>query len=387
MPPLPLEEDYDELPYTLPPGPYSSKKPDLSYAALVGQAILSSPMHRLTLQEIYDWITIVYPHFQREETTWMNSIRHVLSTTACFRKVVRERAIGRTLWAIWDEDLPCFEGGVFKKHLCKDMEDRRTKSGSGGRARKRNGSDLNDEDGEPGATRKTKRPKKEKTLQKETGHPSQIPHPYALPYLLPAAQHSLPLFPPTRPTPHHQPYYTSCIPPVHIPSEMIFPPLPPGLGYGYHNSGAIIYGGGYNSASGTSDITSQTPSTFTPPDETPSSCIPALTPNRISSPGSPLLVSEASTSSQISGDICKIKASVPVESESDFDDEHVLKLEDDGVFDIGDSLQPGIMLLDKMVEEREKDSKVKGRRKIEKGVTKVSLYLLSYRAFAYIRNS
>lgn len=76
-----------------------------------------------------------------------------------------------------------------------------------------------------------------------------------------------------------------------------------------------------------------------------------------------------------------------MESESDFDDEHVLKLEDDGVFDIGDSLQPGIMLLDKMVEEREKDSKVKGRRKIEKGVTKVSLYLLSYRAFAYIRNS
>ncbi|KAG6862639.1 hypothetical protein C0993_002276, partial [Termitomyces sp. T159_Od127] len=121
MGPLPEEEEYDKLPYTLPPGPYSPHKPDLSYAALVGQAILSSPQHRLTLQEIYDWITIVYPHFKRGETTWMNSIRHVLSTTICFRKVPRDRSVGRTLWAIWDEDLECFKGGGFRKHLCKDI--------------------------------------------------------------------------------------------------------------------------------------------------------------------------------------------------------------------------------------------------------------------------
>ena len=28
-----------------------------------------------------DYITIVYPHFKCNEQTWMNSIRHVLSTT------------------------------------------------------------------------------------------------------------------------------------------------------------------------------------------------------------------------------------------------------------------------------------------------------------------
>lgn len=114
------EENYNDLPYKLPPGPYSPKKPDWSYAAMIGQAVLSSQHHRLTLQEIYDWITIVYPHYKRGESTWMNSIRHVLSTTITFRKVPRERVVGRTLWAIWDEDLPCFAGGGFKKHLCKD---------------------------------------------------------------------------------------------------------------------------------------------------------------------------------------------------------------------------------------------------------------------------
>ncbi|KAJ7938763.1 hypothetical protein B0H13DRAFT_1509707, partial [Mycena leptocephala] len=73
--------------YTLPPGPYLEERPSYPYAALIGQAILSSPQHRLTLQQIYDWIVIVYPHFNRTEKTWMNSIRRVLSTTSQFRKV------------------------------------------------------------------------------------------------------------------------------------------------------------------------------------------------------------------------------------------------------------------------------------------------------------
>ncbi|KAF8920530.1 putative fork head protein, partial [Mucidula mucida] len=63
--------------------------PDQPYAAIIGQAILSSPGHRLTLQQIYDWITTVYPYFNRDEQTWMTSVRHVLSTTVFFRKVTR----------------------------------------------------------------------------------------------------------------------------------------------------------------------------------------------------------------------------------------------------------------------------------------------------------
>ncbi|KAI0289544.1 hypothetical protein BC826DRAFT_1159051, partial [Russula brevipes] len=117
------------------PGPYSHTKPDLPYAALIGQAILASPERRLTLQEIYDFITIVYPHFKRNEQTWMNSIRHVLSTTIVFRKVQRDRAAGRTLWAIFDQDLDCFAGGGFRKEFCADMQEQREKARQASRKR------------------------------------------------------------------------------------------------------------------------------------------------------------------------------------------------------------------------------------------------------------
>ncbi|KAG6857462.1 hypothetical protein H0H87_003529 [Tephrocybe sp. NHM501043] len=219
MGPLPEEEEYDKLPYTLPPGPYSPHKPDASYAALVGQAILSSPKHRLTLQEIYDWITIVYPHFKRGETTWMNSIRHVLSTTVCFRKVPRERSIGRTLWAIWDEDLECFKGGGFRKHLCKDIaQSLAAKEGSRNKGKGRKRSDTDDN----ADTRKPKRAKKE-PIAMSAGH-------LATSYM-PATMSGHPLFPPTRPMTHHQPYYESCMQPRTLPAEVIFPPLPAGVGY------------------------------------------------------------------------------------------------------------------------------------------------------------
>ena len=271
MGPLPKEEEYDDLPYTLPPGPYSPRKPDLSYAALVGRAILSSPEHRLTLQEIYDWITIVYPHYKRGETTWMNSIRHVLSTTVCFRKVPRDRAVGRTLWAIWNEDLPCFKDGGFKKHLCKEYasssegKEKSTGSKSKPRVRKR----VDDDDIIDG--RKVKRIKKDQ-VSTSSNKPSSIVGPLS----------SHPLFPPTRPTPHHQPYYESCIPqPQILPAEVIFPPLPAAAAFN-----RVVNSNDSSSACGTATSkTCATPPSFSqfPSSSSSSSSIPDLTPNRNSS--------------------------------------------------------------------------------------------------------
>ena len=271
MGPLPKEEEYDDLPYTLPPGPYSPQKPDLSYAALVGRAILSSPEHRLTLQEIYDWITIVYPHYKRGETTWMNSIRHVLSTTVCFRKVPRDRAVGRTLWAIWDEDLPCFKDGGFKKHLCKEYANssegkEKATSGSKGKPRVRKRVDDDDIDG-----RKAKRVKKDQAANSSSESSS---------ILRPLSSHLL--FPPTRPTPHHQPYYESCIPqPQILPAEIIFPPLPATAAFN-----RVVNSNTTSSACETAipKIRATPPSSSQLPlSSSSSSSIPDLTPNRNSS--------------------------------------------------------------------------------------------------------
>ncbi|KAF9563996.1 hypothetical protein CPC08DRAFT_686006 [Agrocybe pediades] len=301
MGPAPEENEYDNLPYKLPPGPYSPNKPDLSYAALVGRAILSSPEHRLTLQEIYDWITIVYPHYKRGETTWMNSIRHVLSTTVCFRKVPRDRSVGRTLWAIYDEDLECFKDGGFKKQLCKDYvnandaKDKQNSVKGKSRARKRADDDDTHE-------RKSKKTKKESSLSASVTSESSAS---SVSYLGPTSHSSQPLFPPTRPTTHHQPYYPASLSqPQGFSAEVIFPPLPAAAAFN-----RVVLTSNSTSSFTSSASAELVPSTRvdddthseTQPSTIPSisssssissirSClsVPELTPNRSSSPSSSL---------------------------------------------------------------------------------------------------
>ncbi|KAL0953623.1 hypothetical protein HGRIS_004829 [Hohenbuehelia grisea] len=347
--PAPLEDDYSDLPYTLPPGPYSSTKPDLSYAALIGQAVLSSPEHRLTLQEIYDWITIVYPYFKRGETTWMNSIRHVLSTTICFRKVPRERSVGRTLWAIWDEDLPCFEGGGFKKYLCREMVAAAGANAkvpaSRPRARKR--------EAETDGDQKSKRQKK---AQNNASNNTYSYAPTTMPVTTMPPQmhhsHSLPLFPPTRPTPHHQPYYQSCIPaPMPLPNEIIFPPLPPSSA-AYHQflSGGRAIPQVTPTSSNASAASSEEliPSFAYPPSSGSSHMgVPELTPNRSSSsPPLSLLSTSTSSHSQVDEDTTKV---VEASGQSELTDDQVFSggLSKKSFGDLEDvaPLEPGILLL------------------------------------------
>lgn len=199
-----------KLPYVLPPGPYSEEKPDCAYAGLIGQAILSSPGHRLTLQDIYEWITTVYPYYKRGEQTWMNSVRHCLSTMIVFRKVPRIRNEGKSLWAILDEDVSAFSNGTFKKSLCADMAkiEKEKQAKRGPRKRATAG----------GNTRETKRFKGEPSGSDEA-IPTIAPHPMFPPY-----------FPSFHPNPHHQPYYQSYVPQA-IPAEVVFPPLPPNMGH------------------------------------------------------------------------------------------------------------------------------------------------------------
>ncbi|KZT65039.1 hypothetical protein DAEQUDRAFT_769192 [Daedalea quercina L-15889] len=208
------EAKEDKLPYVLPPGPYFEEKPDVAYAGLIGQAILSSPGHRLTLQDIYEWITTVYPYYKRGEQTWMNSVRHCLSTMAVFRKVTRVRNEGKSLWAILDEDVPAFANGSFKKALCADMakqdKEKQTKRGQRKRGAAMDGG------------RDTKRHKGEHAV--DEGTRLSTCHPMLPPYL-----------PPFHVTPNQQPYFQTYAPQA-IPAEVLFPPLPPNIGLGRSTS-------------------------------------------------------------------------------------------------------------------------------------------------------
>ncbi|CAO3650328.1 unnamed protein product [Mucor hiemalis] len=55
------------------------EKPPYSYATLIAHAILTSKDGRLTLSDIYRWISEAYPYYKRGQKGWQNSIRHNLS--------------------------------------------------------------------------------------------------------------------------------------------------------------------------------------------------------------------------------------------------------------------------------------------------------------------
>ncbi|EED85523.1 predicted protein [Postia placenta Mad-698-R] len=282
----PAPEEHDELPFILPPGPYCAAKPEFAYAGLIGQAILASPQHRLTLQDIYEFITIVYPYYKRGEQTWMNSVRHCLSTMAVFRKVPRGRNEGKSLWAIFDDDVAAFVGGGFRKTLCKDMvkldQEKAAKKGP----RKRGTMDEV-------MTRDTKRRKKNDGAESNQASSSALP------------VHHGPVFPPYfpgfHPSAHHQPYYQPYVPlprPQPLPAEVVFPPLPPTSNL-HRVAHARTPGQVVTSPALESDDVSRTERGRNPSPKPISSSpsAPSLTPN-FSSSSSPPLPSDASLEAQ-----------------------------------------------------------------------------------------
>ena len=100
------------------------KKPQYSYAALIGMSILRAPGRRLTLAQIYKWISDSFAYYRASQTGWQNSIRHNLSLNKAFIKQERPKDDpGKgNYWAI--------EPGM-ETQFIKDKASRRPNSSSG----------------------------------------------------------------------------------------------------------------------------------------------------------------------------------------------------------------------------------------------------------------
>ncbi|KAM5464781.1 Forkhead transcription factor [Microsporum audouinii] len=78
-------------PHEMPPVEDDGSKPPYSYAILIGMAILRATNRRLTLAQIYKWISDNFAFYRAGDFGWQNSIRHNLSLHKAFIKQERPK--------------------------------------------------------------------------------------------------------------------------------------------------------------------------------------------------------------------------------------------------------------------------------------------------------
>ncbi|KAG0317465.1 Forkhead box protein I1 [Linnemannia gamsii] len=71
------------------------RRPNESYSTIIIKAIRNSPLQRLKLSEIYDYVSREIPTMDGNDKGWQNTVRHNLSHNKCFRRIVLK-----------DEDMP-----------------------------------------------------------------------------------------------------------------------------------------------------------------------------------------------------------------------------------------------------------------------------------------
>lgn len=69
--------------------PSLPKKPPFSFPCLIGLALRSIPSSRMSVSQIYDYITKRFPYFRTAKAGWKNSVRHNLSLNKMFCKLER----------------------------------------------------------------------------------------------------------------------------------------------------------------------------------------------------------------------------------------------------------------------------------------------------------
>lgn len=104
--------------------PIPKGKPPYSYIALISMAICNNSERKLTLNDIYKFITDKFPYFRDHpnQKGWKGSIRHNLALNDCFVKLPRRPGMKGHEWAIDAEYEDMFDHGSFlrRRYRFKD---------------------------------------------------------------------------------------------------------------------------------------------------------------------------------------------------------------------------------------------------------------------------
>ncbi|SMN20643.1 similar to Saccharomyces cerevisiae YCR065W HCM1 Forkhead transcription factor that drives S-phase specific expression of genes involved in chromosome segregation [Maudiozyma saulgeensis] len=101
------------------------KKPPYSYAILICLAILQSQEGRLTLSQIYQWISTHFTFYKLKDASWQNSIRHNLSLNEAFIKTQKSSDGKGHFWEVKPLSMPKFFKGdtdgydVIRQRICE----------------------------------------------------------------------------------------------------------------------------------------------------------------------------------------------------------------------------------------------------------------------------
>ncbi|ODV97198.1 hypothetical protein PACTADRAFT_48948 [Pachysolen tannophilus NRRL Y-2460] len=90
----------EEMPVVIDDTKDFTKKPAYSYAMLIGMAILRAPGRKLTLSQIYAWISDTFKYYKKGDVGWQNSVRHNLSLNKAFIKSAKSKDGKGHYWQI-----------------------------------------------------------------------------------------------------------------------------------------------------------------------------------------------------------------------------------------------------------------------------------------------
>ncbi|XP_066506033.1 forkhead box A sequence [Hoplias malabaricus] len=198
---------------------FNHSKPPYSYISLIYMAIQQSPIKKLTLNEIYDWIRQLFPYYRQNQQRWQNSIRHSLSFNDCFVRVPRSpESPGKgSFWTLHPDSGNMFENGCYMRRQKRFRCSRETSPSTVKKVDK----EMMKEEG-----------KKKKTEVKASRSSSISPGPEqtsAVPTVVPQAMDCPPMpKSPSDPLPQHtlHPYPTSLADPSTHLSAISFPSMP-----------------------------------------------------------------------------------------------------------------------------------------------------------------